>query len=115
MQACGVIALPYGLGLEFSMKENDQQKLARYFYKGHNHKNCVTRASGVKPLFLICIFSEVFMKKSVYWWLSLFVAGVTGWFLGFYIKEWPQFLFAVFLFVVYGALCSIDTYFSFKD
>jgi len=54
------------------------------------------------------------MKKSVYWWLSLFVAAAFGWFLGFCIKEWPQFLFAVFLFIVYGALCSIDTYFSVK-
>ena len=48
------------------------------------------------------------MKKSVYWWISLLIACVFGSFMSFYLKEWPQFLFAVFLLVAYGACCSLD-------
>ena len=57
---------------------------------------------------LICIFFEVRMKKSIYWWISLVVAAVFGVFVGFYIKEWPQFMFSAFLLMSYGVCCSLD-------
>jgi len=48
------------------------------------------------------------MNKSIYWWISLVVAAVFGAFIGIYIKEWPQFMFSVFLLMSYGVCCSLD-------
>lgn len=48
------------------------------------------------------------MNKSIYWWISLVVAAVFGVFVGFYIKEWPQFMFSAFLLMSYGVCCSLD-------